>query len=107
MASLTLNLSIGDWLSPIKSVFKDTFTKETRENAIQIFDRICLRVIAVIILLATTVLTVMSIPYAIMVIEDLITLFGHFFIQFQKHPTRVMPFIHFITLMPFLLFLID
>lgn len=71
MTSLTIKLNIGDWLTPIKNIFYGTLSHITRENRdkfIDTFDRVCLRLVVLVILLATIFLIIMSLPHVINII---------------------------------------
>jgi hypothetical protein len=74
MAHVSLDVHIGDFISPImnfgKSILQPTHTMA--HSMTHSFDKMMLRIIAVILLLSTTVLMVLCIPHAVLIVESLI-----------------------------------
>jgi ABC-type phosphate transport system permease subunit len=107
MASLTLNLSIGDLFSPLRSLYHSVLSKEQREEYIHTFDQFALRTMCVIILLATTVLTIMCVPYVIKIIETLIQSLHSVPKALSRNPKSLSSLINLTTMLPLLFLLLD
>ena len=110
MASLTLNLSIGDLFTPLKNSLhslRPYTSKDTIQSYIRAFDMFALRTMAVIILLATIVLTIMCIPHAIHIIENLITSLSHVPQLLSRSPRSSYSLIQIATLLPLIFLLSD
>jgi len=110
MASLTLNLSIGDLFTPLKNSFhslRSYTSKDTIQSYVRAFDMFALRTMAVIILLATIVLTIMCVPYAIHIIENLITSLSRVPQILLRNPRSSYSLIQIATLLPLIFLLSD
>jgi hypothetical protein len=110
MASLTLNLSIGDLFTPLKNSFhslRSYTSKDTIQSYVRAFDMFALRTMAVIILLATIVLTIMCVPYAIHIIENLITSLSCVPQILSRNPRSSYSLIQIATLLPLIFLLSD
>jgi hypothetical protein len=77
--SISVDLGVSDIFSSIKDFFSPAIGsrpgliqrgKDLTTGLLETFDTIMLRVIVVIILLATTVMTVCAIPHAAMIVEQ-------------------------------------
>lgn len=108
MASFTLNLDIGDFLTPIKESLRSfMLTKDQRDSYIHAFDIFVLRTIIVVILLATMVLTIMCVPYVIKIIETLLLSLQSLPRNIRSPPGSMSSFLQLTTLLPLLFLLMD
>lgn len=95
MPSITINLNIGAGDKP-----KSIFHKSTRQSLIDFFDQVSLRVIIVIIMIATMTLTIAIIPSAI---NSIIQLFS----IIRTNPRFLIGLSQFLTTLPLLMFLME
>lgn len=82
MPNLSFSLNFGVSLNDILQSFHDTASSSLKViqnitgnpvNILNVFDMIMLRVIFVMILLSTIVLTILTIPHASLIVEDMVT----------------------------------
>lgn len=107
MASLTLNFSIGDFITPIKQTIQSLLSKDKCESFIHTFDIMALRLMAIVILIGTIIVIGIAIPELIhYIIKGIINIKSIFdYISKDKH--LLMNISQFVTLLPILLMSID
>jgi len=108
MASFTLSLSVGDFITPIKDILRSFIpSKDQRDAYIHTFDMIVLRTIIVMILLSSMVLIIMCVPYVFKIIETILVSLHSLPKNVTKNPKSMTSFIQLTTLLPLLFLLMD
>lgn len=107
MASLTLNFSVGDFVTPIKNSIKPFFSKDTRDTFMQTFDIMVLRIMAIVILIGTIMVIGVAIPELIHYIVNGVIRIKSIIEYIANDKHLLMNISQFVTLLPILLMTID
>ena len=107
MASLTLNFSIGDVFSPLRSLYNSIVSKEKLQTYVYTFDQFAFRIIVMIILIATTFLTIMCVPYVIHSIELIFKTIANVSKILTLNPKTTSSLIQLTTMLPLFILLLE